>query len=372
MTKANRSIAPDSFPVTSPQIDDTERQGTLPTGPRLVSTSPDSRASNEARAWLAVADVTPTGHRVGIIMARHVRYATVADLARKVTEGEVFTYWPQSKIAVALGCSQRQVRRGVNSLKAAGLKVRQRDRPGVASYVFPVRSGVLSGVRSGVRSLKRNEPRTEPRTEPNTEAAASPSDRTEVQHDEHKPQPATAGRHTCPTCGNTWPARFGPICYQCPQPTASQIRRQKQKKDDLESERPWTPEELAAFKAEQDPPARPDPPPMTAETRAQLETEAIENGYHKRDDGSWTKSNAPSPSPSPPVEPTATPDEARKHINDMLDTARNARAPLPRRRPDGRNNSTTDTLRAHALLRHLASFGGAGPCSTETDRCSDG
>ena len=325
MTKANRSIAPDSFPVTSPKIDDTERQGTLPTGPRLVSTSPDSRASNEARAWLAVADVTPTGHRVGIIMARHVRYATVADLARKVTEGEVFTYWPQSKIAVALGCSQRQVRRGVNSLKAAGLKVRQRDRPGVASYVFPVRSGVLSGVRSGVRSLKRNEPRSEPRTEPRTEAAAaSTHDRTEVQPDE---QPDKPTRNTCPKCGKTWPARYGPTCYQCPQPTASQIRRREQLKRNRESE--------------QDPPlddapARPDPPPITPETRAQLEAEAIENGFHKLDDGSWTKRNAPSPQPSPPVEPTTTtPDEARKHINDMLDTARNARAPLPRRRPDG-------------------------------------
>ena len=193
-------------------------------------------------------------------------------------------------------------------------------------------SGLTSGQASGLASgLIQNHVQNQ-RTEA---AAASPSVRTEVQHDEHKPQPATAGRHTCPTCQNTWPARFGPICYQCPQPTASQIRRQKQKKDDLESERPWTPEELAAFKAEQDPPARPDPPPMTPETRAQLETEAIENGFHKLDDGSWTKRNAPSPSPSPPVEPTATPDEARKHINDMLDTARNARAPQPRRRGRG-------------------------------------
>ena len=49
---------------------------------------------------------------------------------------------------------------------------------------------------------------------------------------------------------------------------------------------------------------------MKPETRAQLETEAIKNGFHKRDDGSWTKRNSPSPQPTPPVEPTATPDEA--------------------------------------------------------------
>ena len=325
--------------------EDTEPQATPATGPRLVSRSPNSRASNEARAALVVANVTPTGYRVGVFMANHARYAKASDIRRNVVEGEVFTYWPQAKIAAEMGCSERQVSRGVRSLREAGaLTVRQRVRPCEASYVWSrsvvsdVGSHVGSGVVSGVGS--HTEPRTEPSTEPSTEvAAASPSVRTEVQHDEHKPQPATAGRHTCPTCQNTWPARFGPICYQCPQPTASQIRRQKQKKDDLESERPWTPEELAAFKAEQDPPARPDPAPMTPETRAQLETEAIENGFHKLDDGSWTKRNAPSPQPTPPVEPTATPDEAQKHINDMLDTARKARAPLPRRRPDGRTTA---------------------------------
>ena len=333
-SNASQSIAPSFTPVTSPQIADSERQPSPHVGPTGVVRRGAGRASNEARAWLAVANVTPTGYRVGVFMANHSRYARAADRRRNVAPGEIFTYWPQAKIAAELGCSERQVSRGVRSLREAGaLTVRQRVRPCEASYVWSrsvgsdVGSHVGSGVVSGVGS--HTEPRTEPITEPSTEAAAaSPSVRTEVQHDEHNPPT----RQTCPTCGNTWPARFGPICYQCPQPTASQIRRQKQKKDDLESEKPWTPEELAAFKAEQDPPARPDPPPMTPETRAQLETEAIENGFHKLDDGSWTKRNAPSPSPSPPVEPTATPEQAQKHINDMLDTIRNTRAPLPRRR----------------------------------------
>ena len=221
---------------------------------------PRPRASNEARAWLAVADVTPTGHRVGLIMARHVRFATVADLARKVTEGEVFTYWPQSKIALALGCSQRQVRRGINSLKAAGLKVRQRDRPLVASYVFPVRSGVLSGVRSGVRSLIRNEPRTEPRT--NHVRSSSPE------------------RTVCDRCGNDWPSRFGTTCYRCPQPTGSQLRRREQRERNRVSEQTLeqTPER----------PARPDPPTLKPERRAQLEQEAIQKGYYKQADGSMS------------------------------------------------------------------------------------
>ena len=121
-----------------------------------------SRASNDALAWLATADVTPTGYRVGRFLANHARYATAADVRRRVTPGEVFTYWPQSKIATELGCSERQVSRGVRSLREAGaLDVRQRVRPCEASYVLlpPVGSGVGSGVGS------HTEPRTEPRTE---------------------------------------------------------------------------------------------------------------------------------------------------------------------------------------------------------------
>ena len=54
----------------------TRRKASPATGPRLVSTSPDSRASNAARAALVVANVTPTGYRVGIFMANKARFAT--------------------------------------------------------------------------------------------------------------------------------------------------------------------------------------------------------------------------------------------------------------------------------------------------------
>ena len=42
-----------------------------PIGLTLVSRSPHTRASNAARAALVVANVTPTGYRVGIFMANH-------------------------------------------------------------------------------------------------------------------------------------------------------------------------------------------------------------------------------------------------------------------------------------------------------------
>ena len=285
-SNARQSIAPDH-----------ETQGAPPTGPRLVSTSPDSRASNAARAVLVVANVTPTGYNVGVFMANHARYAKTSDIRRNVAPGEIFTFWPQAKIAAELGCSERQVSRGVRSLRESGvLTVRRRVRPCEASYVWvqPVVSGVGSDVRSdgacvgsdvGSGVVSGVGSHTEPRTEP------------KKNHD----RSSSRARVVCQNCGHTWPDKpeYGTTCYRCQQP-ANSTREQPQE---------------AAPPPDKAPATRPDPAPMTPETRAQLETEAIKNGYHKRDDGSWTKRNAPSPQPSPPVEPTATPEQAQKHIN---------------------------------------------------------
>ena len=113
-----------------------------------------------------------------------------------------------------MGCSERQVRRGMRSLREAGvIDVRRRVRPCEASYVWvlPVRSdgagvrsdgvGVLSGVRSDVLSgvLSHTEPRTEPR---NNHGGSS------------------RAREVCKICGNNWPAEYGTVCHKCPQPTA--------------------------------------------------------------------------------------------------------------------------------------------------------
>ena len=129
------------------------------TAPRTASTAVTSsifqpRASSLAAAWLATADVTPTGHRVGRYLVNLAGFAKVTDVRRKVRPGEVFCYPKQRTVAAVLGVSERQVRRGIASLKAAGLQVRRRPRPFEASIVFPpvgrsqVRSCDLSGVLS--------------------------------------------------------------------------------------------------------------------------------------------------------------------------------------------------------------------------------
>ena len=161
-----RSIS-ETSPFTTPEIGVPGQPARL----HVVSRG-KSRASNDALAWLATADVTPTGYRVGKFLAHHARYATAADVRRRVNPGEVFTYWPQSKMATELGCSERQVQRGIRSLREAGaLDVRQRVRPCEASYVLlpPVGSGVGSGVGS------HTEPRTEPRTEEKVRTVGKPT-----------------------------------------------------------------------------------------------------------------------------------------------------------------------------------------------------
>ena len=226
------------LPNTNPTIAPLYGGQTQPTfGPveqpplKIVSRSTQTRASNAARAALVVANVTPTGYRVGLFMANHARYATLSDIRRNVSPGEIFGYWPQAKIAAAMGCSERQVQRGVRSLREAGaLEVRRRVRPCEASYVWvqPVGSGVESDgpcVGSGVESdgpcvgsdVKSDGPcvgsdvgsgvgsgvgsHTEPRTEPQKNHVGSSR--------------AREPRQTCPDCGRSWPAEFGPDCHQC-------------------------------------------------------------------------------------------------------------------------------------------------------------
>ena len=48
----------------------------------IVSRSTQTRASNVARAALVVANLTPTGYRVGVFMADHARYAQASDVRR--------------------------------------------------------------------------------------------------------------------------------------------------------------------------------------------------------------------------------------------------------------------------------------------------
>ena len=356
---ASQSIAPSFTPVTSPQIDAHESQGTLHTGPTgVVHRGPEPRTQAELednREFLRVAgqvDFGPGEHVLTLVWMSVAYYASlkpertcfarVDTLAKKAKGVSTRTVQRKLHVLAGLGYITTDHRSGgyrstywdvelypgqaVIEPPTACHPPPDRESPPPRQPVIENHDSVSPDIRDRREGTREKQAAGEVRTEAPSPPATGPAAAAPLnslpskQPDE---QPDTTARLTCPTCGKSWPSRFGPTCFACPQPTASQLRRREQRERNRESE--------------QDPPlddapVRPDPPPITPEERAQLETEAIENGYHKLDDGSWTKSNAPSPQPSPPVEPTATPEVAQKHINDMLDTARNARAPLPRRR----------------------------------------
>ena len=89
MTKSNQSIAPDTFPGTSPQIDDTETQGTLATGPTgkvhrgagpipRSTRTPEQRESN--RVFMAAAGRVKFGRHEATLHAIWIAFALFASL----------------------------------------------------------------------------------------------------------------------------------------------------------------------------------------------------------------------------------------------------------------------------------------------------
>ena len=316
MTKNVQSIAPSS-PVASPQIDAHERQGTLPTGPtgkvhrggsgvkHSVSDRPDNTKfwSTVRKAKTAVMD------RPGRVDTLKLR----RDILERVM---VYCSLTQDRMCyAAVATIAKKERAGTTSTRG---HLRALERDGFLEAVGSRKGGrkTPTTYRPGPWFLHADEPDVNPtdcERKPNglravnptdsvakysvikstykkAAAAASTADTQEVQQppvqpppllppqtggldEQHNPQPDTPARHTCPTCGKSWPARCGTTCYHCPQPTAAQLRRQKQKADNLKSERAWA--------------SKPETPP------------AID-----------VSSPQSTPSPTPP----ATPDEAQKHV----------------------------------------------------------
>ena len=81
---------------------------------------------------------------------------------------------------------------------------------------------------------------------------------------------STAVRQRCQDCGHSWPAEYGPGCYQC----------LKVKRD--------APRRLRGLPTYHERPARPDVP-MTARQTADAEELAVSNGWRREGDGSWRK-----------------------------------------------------------------------------------
>ena len=79
-------------------------------------------------------------------------------------------------------------------------------------------------------------------------------------------------RHTC-SCGNNWPLTFGPLCFRC------------NRKVGVSHPAGFAAPVPGKYDGLYDNPA---PPPMAPAIVADLEANAVSNGWHKRD-GRWSK-----------------------------------------------------------------------------------
>ena len=314
---ANRSIAPDFPPAASHQTGDPDPQRTLGLGPGRVHRGPEPRTEAELqdnREYLRVAGQVDFGPRAHVLFLVWMAVAYYASLAPERTcFARVDTLAKKAK-----GLSPRTVQRKLHELAVLGYistdqrsggfhsthwdvvldpdpvaRAREDSRgltvtachpppdsvsPQPRQRVMENHDSVSPDLRDRRLGIEEKQAAREAPSPPATgPAAAAPlNDHPSQQPDE---QPDTTARHTCPTCGNTWPARFGTTCYQCPQPTAAQLRRREQQERNRASEQDPSLDEA---------PPRPDPPPLTPERRKELEDRAIRDGYHKREDGSWT------------------------------------------------------------------------------------
>ena len=138
MNKSNQSIAPDSFPVTSPQIDDTERQGTLHTGPTgVVHRGPEPRTEEELRdnrEFLRVAgqvDFGPGEHVLTLVWMAVAYYASLKP--ERTCYARVDTLAKKAK-----GVSTRTVQRKLHVLAGLGRIVTDHRSGGYRSTYWDV------------------------------------------------------------------------------------------------------------------------------------------------------------------------------------------------------------------------------------------
>ena len=265
-----QSISPCDTPFASPQIAAYERQPSLSVGPTGVIHRGAGPAPWHKRLALTKAP-SPTAHHVLLVLGSFV------------SDGESDA-WPSLTTLVSMtGLSHRGVRKALRALEGANLVTTEHvsgrsSRYRLSSTPAP-RAGVPRHLVPPTPAPRSPEVRTNEGTTRRKAAAAAAISSTDTE----KPKAETVrpDRHTCLSCGNTWPGSYDATCHKCGHTVGSRhpaglAAPEPGKYDDLEqAPRPDTA-------------PRPDPPPLTPDAVQQLEADAVENGY-RRIGGMWTK-----------------------------------------------------------------------------------
>ena len=255
-------------------------QRSLPTGPTGVihRGAGSSRAARSARtaaawsptdrwAWAYALPVSGIARAVAGCIAYHANNKT--GLA-----------WPGiGKIVTLTGFKRTAVIAAIQELERGGHLPVTREKVGGKNKVNRYQLPPMGSPPDGPVEVGGSPPDT-PGSPPDG-LGGSPLDGPEsVSTESVQESVSSRARVVCQNCGHTWPDKpeYGTTCYRCQQP-ANSTREQPQE---------------AAPPPDKAPATRPDPPPMTPERQAQLEADAVRNGYHKRDDGQWTKLPQPS------------------------------------------------------------------------------
>lgn len=230
-----------------PIVDSTDWTASVLPPDNLVPFRP--RASSVAYRAIAAAGLGGEYRRYLQAMADHVRYAESRDWRWKVERGEVFCYAKAKTVGGECGVTDRSVRRAVKVARERGiLEVRKCSRTGSA-YVWkmPAEAAVPAADRSGVLAVR------EPRTELENEGAARQA------------------RAIC-SCGHSWPARFGAVCFAC----SSRSRRSRRRPANLRQTEPV----YAAVR-----PSEVLPVPMEPGGQLRIDFERIERSVDREREG---------------------------------------------------------------------------------------
>ena len=197
-------------------------QAHLPTGPTHVASrsartaAPGAWSPTDRWAWAVGLPVSGIARAVAGCIARHANDKTGLG-------------WPgMGTIAEETGFCRRAVVKAIKELERGGHVTVGRFKVGKKNtanrYQLPPMGGAPAALGSGGGSA------------PDALGGSAPGAPESVSIESvQEPVSSSRAREVCKICGHDWPAEYGTTCYQCPQPTASQIRRREQQKRNEEA-----------------------------------------------------------------------------------------------------------------------------------------
>ena len=209
-----QSIPESSVPISTHEIGDPDRQGSLPVGP----TGKVHRAAGSV-PWVKRCALTSTASPSSKLLLM---------VLASFVNGPDEAAWPsQSTLAEMTGLTAQGIRNATKQLAAAGLirVERQGGDKGIRYWLLGVPTGYPQNRKEGQLSLPSRVnsvggegqvswPEVRTSEVPIHKAAAASTHEPVKAKSELPGAGKIEDRHVC-SCGNTWPERYGRVCFVC-------------------------------------------------------------------------------------------------------------------------------------------------------------